>query len=249
MADFLTRRDGTWHFVRRVPAEFASFDARVIVRHSTKVRVRDDRNGRRASRIAAKFNAELESVWRAAALGRATEETARYDTTRQYVRTLGFEYVENEHLLQFPIERLLGRLETLVGKGVADQPVARAAALGTEKRPIPRLSRLFNEFEALVADEIKDLSPEQHRIWRNSRIWSAAQFVERVGDKARTRRGAASYRRPSIRMASGFALARHAAMACSGCKPCRKSAARWACEAAVKIARLSFFSTVSQLSM
>jgi integrase len=74
-------------------------------------------------------------------------------------------------------------LETLVGKGVADQPVARAAALGTEKRPIPRLSKLFEEFEALVADEIKGLSPEQGRIWRTARIRAAAQFVERVGDK------------------------------------------------------------------
>lgn len=132
MPDFLTRRDGTWHFVRRVPAEFARFDARGIVRHSTKVRIRDDRNGRRASRIADKFNADLEATWRAAALGQADSEMSRYDTTRQYARTLGIEYVENDRLLHLPIEKLLERLETLVGKGVADQPVARAAALGTE---------------------------------------------------------------------------------------------------------------------
>jgi integrase len=45
------------------------------------------------------------------------------------------------------------------------------------------LSRLFDEFERLVADEIKDFSPEQRRIWRTARIRSANQFVERVGDK------------------------------------------------------------------
>lgn len=67
MPDVLTRRNGTWHFVWRVPAEFASFDARGIIRHSTKVRIGDDRNGRRASRIAEKFNADLEAYWRAAA--------------------------------------------------------------------------------------------------------------------------------------------------------------------------------------
>ena len=39
MSDFLTRRNGTWHFVRRVPVEFAAFDRRGIIRHSTKVRV------------------------------------------------------------------------------------------------------------------------------------------------------------------------------------------------------------------
>lgn len=183
MPDFLTRRDGTWHFVRRVPAEFARFDARGIVRHSTKVRIRDDRTGRRATRVADKLNAELEAFWRAAVQGPAREQMARYDSARQYARVLGFDYLENEQLLQFPIERLLERLEKLVGKGVADQPVARAAALGTEKRPIPMLSKLFEEFEALVADEIRDLSPEQLRIWRTPRVRAAAQFVDRVGDK------------------------------------------------------------------
>jgi hypothetical protein len=63
MPDFLTRRRGTWHFVRRVPAEFTSIDRRRVVKHSTKVRVADDRNGRQASRIAQKFNEQLESYW------------------------------------------------------------------------------------------------------------------------------------------------------------------------------------------
>ena len=43
MPDFFTRRNGTWHFVRRVPLEFAAIDGRGVVRHSTKVRVADDR--------------------------------------------------------------------------------------------------------------------------------------------------------------------------------------------------------------
>ncbi len=42
MPDFLTRRHGTWHFVRRVPSEFAEFDNRGIIRHSTKVRVSEE---------------------------------------------------------------------------------------------------------------------------------------------------------------------------------------------------------------
>jgi hypothetical protein len=52
MPDFLTRRNGTWHFVRRVPTEFASFDRRGIIKHSTRVRVASDRAGRRAARVA-----------------------------------------------------------------------------------------------------------------------------------------------------------------------------------------------------
>jgi len=39
MPDFLTRWNGTWHFVRRVPVEFAALDQRGVVKHSTRVRV------------------------------------------------------------------------------------------------------------------------------------------------------------------------------------------------------------------
>jgi hypothetical protein len=44
---------------------------------------------------------------------------------------------------------------------------------------------------------------------------------------------------------SSLAMAPHAALAAAAgfCKPCRKSAARCACDEAVKIARLSFFRT------
>lgn len=62
MPDFLTRRNGTWHFVRRVPSEFSQFDKRGIVRHSTKVRVSSDRTGRRAVRVAERLNEEPEAL-------------------------------------------------------------------------------------------------------------------------------------------------------------------------------------------
>jgi len=48
MSGFLTRRVNTWHFVRRVPAEFAALDRRGIVRHYTRIKIADDRLGRRA---------------------------------------------------------------------------------------------------------------------------------------------------------------------------------------------------------
>jgi hypothetical protein len=47
MSDFLIRRNGTWHFVRRVPVEFASLDRRGIVKQSTSVPVSSDRGGAR----------------------------------------------------------------------------------------------------------------------------------------------------------------------------------------------------------
>jgi integrase len=183
MPDFLTRRDGSWHFVRRVPAEFAHFDRRGIIKHSTKVRISQDRTGRRAARIADKLNEELELYWKALADGRSKADLNRYDEARRCARSLGFEYIENLQLLMQPPEERLDRLETLIARGAANDPVARAALLGTEKRPVCRLSKLFEEYETLTKDELKDFSPNQLRVWRNSRMLAVENFVSVVGDK------------------------------------------------------------------
>jgi integrase len=183
MPDFLTRRDGTWHFVRRVPAEFSRFDGRGIIKHSTRVRIAQDRTGRRASHVADKLNHELECYWKALAGGQSKADLGRYDEARSRARSLGFDYIENSQLLIQPAEQRLDRIETLVTRGIANDPIARAALLGTEKRPVLRLSKLFDEYEALTKDEAKEFSPNQLRVWRNSRMLAVANLVSVVGDK------------------------------------------------------------------
>jgi hypothetical protein len=61
--------------------------------------------------------------------------------------------------------------------GLAFEPGVRQAVLGTEKRALFLLSKLPEEFEAIVADEIRDLSPDQLRIWRNGRSRAVERFV------------------------------------------------------------------------
>jgi hypothetical protein len=183
MPDFLTRRNGTWHFVRRVPSEYAKLDPRGIIKHSTKVRTAHDRTGRRAARVANHLNEELELFWRGLVEGKSKSELARYDEARRRARELGFDYVENAQLIHLAPERRLERLETLVAKGAANDPGARAALLGTEKRPVFHLSKLFDEYEAVTKDEVIGLSPDQHRIWRNGRVRAVENFVGLVGDK------------------------------------------------------------------
>jgi integrase len=183
MPDFLTRRGSVWHFVRRVPAEFAALDRRGIVRHSTRIRIADDRVGRRAARVAERLNAALEQHWKALAANGAPTGSSRYDEARRRARELGFDYVPNDQLIALPIERILERLEAIVSKGVTQDAGARAALLGTEKPTAFRLSRLFEEYEAATKDETRDMSPDQLRIWRNSRMRAVAQFVKVAGDK------------------------------------------------------------------
>jgi hypothetical protein len=45
------------------------------------------------------------------------------------------------------------------------------------------LSKLFVEYEAATKNEVKDLSPDQLRIWRNGRVRAVERFVDLVGDK------------------------------------------------------------------
>ena len=167
--------------------EFAAYDRRGIVKHSTRVRIAEDRNGRRASIVADKLNQELEAQWRALTGGVCADQATRYEQARLRARSLGFDYLDSGEVLRLPTEQRLARLEALVTKGVANDPGARAALLGTEKRPVIMLSKLQAEHEALLGDQIKNMSPEQLRIWRTSRIRSAKQFVELVGDKPTAR--------------------------------------------------------------
>ncbi|MFL9827727.1 tyrosine-type recombinase/integrase [Rhodoplanes sp. SY1] len=183
MPDFLTRRNGTWHFVRRVPNEFRALDPRGIVKHTTKIRIASDRNGRRAARVAGKLNEALEAYWQELAERHALREYNGYEAARRRARTLGFDYLENTQLLMLPAERRLERLEALVLNGMANDAGARAALLGTEKRPPFMLSKLFVEYEAATKDETKDFSPSQLRVWRNGRERALKEFVKLIGDK------------------------------------------------------------------
>ncbi len=183
MTDFLTRRGSTWHFVRRVPSEFAALDRRGIVRHSTRIKVADDRLGRRASRVADQLNHQLECFWKELVGGQSKADSNRYEQARRHARSLGYDYLPHSELLDLPQEKRLERLETLVAKGLTHDPAARMALLGTAERPSFNLSRLFEEYEAATKDEVRDLSPDQLRIWRNGRIRAVAQFVQVIGDK------------------------------------------------------------------
>jgi len=135
MPDFLTRRNGTWHFVRRVPVEFASFDPRGVIRHSTKVRVATDRTGRRATQVAHRLNVELEAYWHQL-VGDGADDAARgYDEARRRARSLGFDYADSSQILLLPMEKRLERLEALLSRNLENDAGARAALLGTQPRP------------------------------------------------------------------------------------------------------------------
>jgi hypothetical protein len=114
-----------------------NLDKRGVVKHSTRIKTADDRGGRRAARVADRLNLQLELFWKGLADGKPKEELVNYGNARRSARALGYDYLENDQLAQERPEVRLQRLETLVTTGLTKHSGARAALLGTEKRPAP----------------------------------------------------------------------------------------------------------------
>jgi hypothetical protein len=125
MPDFLTRRNGTWHFVRRVPIEFATLDSRAVIKHSTRIKIANDRSGRRAARVTEKVNEQLEIFWKGLSDGKPNNGLNNYDLARRRACALGFEYIENDQLVRQLPETRLERLEALVLKTRPRKPLIR----------------------------------------------------------------------------------------------------------------------------
>jgi hypothetical protein len=115
MPDNLTKRHGVWQFVRRVPGEYAAFDKRPDVKHSTKVKVRTDKRGIKAGKIAEALNHELQAYWRALSEGKAQEAQEaqdRYNNIKRAApRISGFDHAETAELAS---RSTLERLEKLM---------------------------------------------------------------------------------------------------------------------------------------
>ena len=91
MSEHLVRRGPFWHFQRWTPEQFRAVEPRKMIFQSTKVRVADDPDKRRARRIADRINDALEAYWRDLAAGKARGATHRYRETVQRAQRLGFE--------------------------------------------------------------------------------------------------------------------------------------------------------------
>ncbi|UHC17302.1 hypothetical protein LRS73_05250 [Methylobacterium currus] len=114
MPEFLTRRQGFWHFVRRVPETFAALDRRGIVKRTTHIRIADDPRGVRAARAAAQMNGELEAYWQGLAGGQSAEAKARYEAARKRAWQLGFSYMPAAEVAAQPLAEILARIEALI---------------------------------------------------------------------------------------------------------------------------------------
>ncbi|MBB4016048.1 integrase [Chelatococcus caeni] len=181
---FLTKRGGIWTYVRRVPDVYAQFDRRVLVRVSTRIAVSDDPSGRRAARVATRINSDLETYWHGLLEGRRDEARQRYEAARQRSRAMGLEYVDMVALIaDRSADELMRRIEALEGRGLVEDEVAVAGALGGAERPVLRLSGLLKEYERLEKDALAGMSENQMRKWRNPKKRAIENLIAKITDK------------------------------------------------------------------
>nr|WP_047573284.1 tyrosine-type recombinase/integrase [Methylobacterium sp. ZNC0032] len=182
MSQFLGKRDGWWHYVRRVPAIYAEHDKRGIVKQSTKVRIGDDPRGVVAAKVAAKINAETEAYWRGLWLGQSDQAAQRYEASRQFTRAIGFDSIPASELLQRPDADIVQRVATIRAKGFKPTSDAPDAVLGLVEPPELKLSGLLEAYEATQRASLSGKSEDQLRVWRNAKRRAIDLLIEIVGD-------------------------------------------------------------------
>ena len=181
---YLTLRHGVWHFLRRVPSEYARLDKRGNVKLSTKIKVAADRKGTKASQVAARMNATLEAYWRGLAEERATEAKQQYLDAVRLARSLGLDYQTPSVWATASIEDVLARIETVVANGLINNAPICKAALGAIEKPPILLSQLYDEYEITQKLVLSKMSPDQVRKWKAAKKRAVEILVEQRGDKA-----------------------------------------------------------------
>lgn len=184
MAERLTKRNGVWHFVRRVPAEFSALDPRGIVKLSTKIKVASDRAGVRAGRVADRLNLDLEASWRARAGADSLQASIDVDEARKRARALGLEYRPIESAVAEPAADVIRRLDELAKGDRRHDAATAAAVLGGVPLPVIKVSGLFAEYRIAKKTTIAKFSPNQLRKWESAKKRAVEILIEVVGDKA-----------------------------------------------------------------
>ena len=175
------KRDGTWYLIRRVPKEFTELDRRRLVRISTGIAIADDPRAVRAGDVVKQLNRELESYWRGLADGQSGEARLRFEAAQKRARALGLVYQTNRELADGTVEDLVKRLELLVNSNKLDDAGEVAAVMGGEKKPSLQLGDLVDEFKALEAQNIGQMSPNQVKKWENPKKRAIANLIEALG--------------------------------------------------------------------
>ena len=104
----LRKRDGIWHYYRRVPARFKDVDKRTFVDLSLETRDLE-----KAERLKPQIAREVERRWAALKRGRGQDADDQFAAAVELAKLEGFEYRMVGDVARGPLEDVLRRLERL----------------------------------------------------------------------------------------------------------------------------------------
>jgi integrase len=182
VSEYLTKRNGVWHYQRRVPEEFAAFDKRVPVRLTTGIKVVDDKRGRKAIEIAERLNLDTEAYWRMCAGGNAAQAKLVYDAAVKRSLILDLPYLPAAAIAKEAPADLIRRIDALGTGDRVHDPETRAAVLGAVAAPTIKLSGLYAEFDLATATERLGYSPRQLKKFKAAKERAIEILIEVVGD-------------------------------------------------------------------
>ncbi len=192
---FLLKRNGRWHYNRRVPNQYLDIESRRFLRTSLKTKSIDIARMRRDA-----LEEADNAYWYALSLeslsSNGVTETMR-DVAKQRhkaasARALvhGFTYKPIQALLEDEsVEDILARLKTLEkGASIDDTPQRRdaEALMGTASRPDAFSVRVSDAFklyvDTIAFDSQFKKSPHQRRSWEKAKRTSINYFIQAASD-------------------------------------------------------------------
>lgn len=174
---YLKDRNGSWHYIRRVPAHLAYLDGRQLIQLSLKTRSLDVAKLRRDSNELAD-----DLYWQSLAAGETPlAAVAAYEAARARARALGFEYKSAGALAAAaPVEDLVRRLELIAA--ASDRDAGALAGLVTEpKTGVQAAMKML--IEEIAVGDTKGMSEQQKRKWTEQKNYAADSFIKIVGER------------------------------------------------------------------
>lgn len=177
MSDYLVKRNGWYHYIRRVPAHLRRLDNRQSIRVALKTKDLSE-----AARRAIVHNEAVERFWRSlAASPQSDKAAADYREAVARARAFGFSLKSIEEIAEGPIDDLVERLRAV--RRVNDRNATAPALLGLVGKPQTLLSAALDQYLILTTDRLKGKSAIYQRKWLNPRKKAIENFIAAVGDK------------------------------------------------------------------
>lgn len=192
---YLRFRDNHWHYKRRVPARYADYDDRGVVRMSLKTPSLDIARLRRDAQVQADdlFWASLvgidgEPASDDAAARKRDIAVKRYKAASLRSLARGFTYASADELAdRVDVDEIIQRFRAVDAKDRGAKSAAEAAeaeaVLGGVSQPPVTMSEAFEIYcSDIAADELIGKSEAQKRAWKKTKRRGVQYFIDVVGD-------------------------------------------------------------------